>query len=124
MQGILYDDSSVFIFILVTIVMGGAAGYSSGKAIAQTWRPGWHLVASALGLGVAVRFIHFGLFGASFLTPQYYVVDSLLVLLATFAGFRLTRVKQMTARYRWLYEPTSAFTWKSAASGPDGTSPA
>jgi hypothetical protein len=124
MQGILYDDSSVFIFILVTIIMGGAAGYSTGKAIAQTWRPGWHLVASALVLAVAVRFIHYALFGATFLTPQYYVVDTLLVLLAGFIGFRLTRVRQMTARYRWLYEASSAFTWRASSDRPDGASSA
>ena len=35
MQGILYDDSSLFVFVLVTIVLGGAAGYSTGKAIAD-----------------------------------------------------------------------------------------
>jgi hypothetical protein len=120
MQGILYDDSSVWIFVLVTLLMGGAAGFSTGRAIAQTWRPGWHLVLSALALGVAVRFIHFALFEASFLTPQYYVIDTLFVLLAGFVGFRLTRVRQMTARYRWLYEATSAFTFKSTASRTDG----
>jgi NO-binding membrane sensor protein with MHYT domain len=120
MQGILYDDSSLFVFILVTIVLGGSAGYSSGKAIAQTWRPGWHLVASALVLGVAVRFLHYGLFGASFLTPHYYTIDTVLVLLAAFAGFRLTRVKQMTTRYRWLYQATGPFAWKSVASGESG----
>lgn len=120
MQGILYDDSSVWIFVLVTLVMGGAAGFSTGKAIAQTWRPGWHLVASALALGVAVRFIHYALFDASLVTLQFYVIDTLLVLLAGFAGFRLTRVKQMSGRYRWLYEATSAFTWRSTASRTDG----
>jgi hypothetical protein len=124
MEGILYDDPSVYLFILVTLVMGGAAGFSSGKAIAQTWRPGWHLVASALALGVGVRFIHFALFGASFLTPQFYAIDTLLVLLATVAGFRLTRVKQMTTRYRWLYRSTGPFGWKSISSSPSDTSSA
>ncbi|MBV8963100.1 MAG: hypothetical protein JOY67_16445 [Hyphomicrobiales bacterium] len=120
MQGILYDDFSFWIFVLVTLVMGGAAGFSTGRAIAQTWRPGWHLVVSALTLGVAVRFIHYALFEASFLTVQYYVIDTLLVLLAGFVGFRLTRVKQMTARYRWLYEATSPFTWRAAVARSDG----
>jgi hypothetical protein len=122
MQGILYDDPSVYIFILVTLIMGGAAGFSSGKAIAQTWRPGWHLVASALVLGIGVRFIHFALFGASFLTPQFYAIDTLLVLLATVAGFRLTRVKQMTTRYRWLYRSTGPLGWKSVSSSPSDAS--
>jgi hypothetical protein len=122
LQGILYDDSSVFIFILVTVIMGGAAGYSSGKAIAQTWRPGWHLVASAMVLGVAVRFIHYALFGASFLTVHYYLIDTLLVLAATFAGFRLTRVEQMTTRYSWLYQPAGPFAWKAVDPGSKGSS--
>jgi hypothetical protein len=117
LQGILYDDFSVLIFILVTIIMGGAAGYSTGKAIAQTWRPGWHLIASAAVLGVAVRFIHYALFGASFLTVHYYLIDTLLVLAATFAGFRLTRVKQMTTRYSWLYQAAGPFAWKEVDAG-------
>jgi hypothetical protein len=115
MQGILYDDSSVFIFILVTIVLGGAAGYSTGKAIALTWRPGWHLIVSAIVLGVAVRFLHFALFGASFLTPHYYAIDTLLVLAAAGLGFRLTRVWQMTTRYRWLYRAAGPFGWRPVA---------
>jgi hypothetical protein len=117
MEGVLYDDSSVFIFILVTIILGGAAGYSTGKAIAQTWRPGWHLVASAIVLGVGVRFLHYALFGASFLTPpQYYVIDTLIILLAAGLGFRLTRVKQMTTRYRWLYQAVGPFGWRPRSS--------
>lgn len=116
MEGILYDDSSVFVFILVTIILGGAAGFSTGKAIAQTWRPGWHLVLSAIFLGVGVRFLHFALFGASFLTPQYYLIDSLIVLLAAALGFRLTRAKQMTTRYRWLYQAAGPFGWRLRSS--------
>jgi hypothetical protein len=122
LQGVLYDDPSAFIFILITIIMGGAAGYSTGKAIAQTWRPGWHLIASAIVLGVAVRFIHYALFGASFLSVHYYVIDTLLVLAATFLGFRLTRVKQMTTRYSWLYRPAGAFFWRAVDPGSRGVS--
>ena len=122
LQGVLYDDPSVFIFILVTIIMGGAAAYSTGKAIAQTWRPGWHLIASAMVLGVAVRFIHYALFGASFLSVHYYLIDTLLVLAATLLGFRLTRVKQMTTRYSWLYRPAGAFFWRAVDPSSGGVS--
>jgi hypothetical protein len=121
MRGILYDDSSVYIFILVTIVLGGSAAYATGKAIAQTWRPGWHLVASAVVLGVGVRFLHFGLFDASFLTPQYYTIDTLLLLFAAFLGFRLTRAKQMTTRYRWLYRAAGPFAWTDAPASRQDT---
>jgi hypothetical protein len=117
LHGILYDDSSIYVFYLVTLVLGGAAGYSTGKAIAQTWRPGWHMAVSALVLGIGVRFLHFALFGASFLTPQYYAIDTALVFLAALLGFRLTRVTQMTTRYRWLYRAAGPFGW----AGRDGS---
>jgi NO-binding membrane sensor protein with MHYT domain len=129
LQGKLYDDPSIFIFILLTIVLGGAAGYSSGKAIASTWRPGWHLVVSALVLGVGVRFLHFALFNATFLLtpvtiggvrillPQFYVIDTAIVMAACFLAFHRTRVRQMTSKYRWLYRPAGPFSW--APAGPE-----
>jgi hypothetical protein len=49
-------DNLLLTFPLVTLGMGGAAAYLSGRAIAQTWRPFWHvpLYMLALGLGRAL----------------------------------------------------------------------
>ena len=46
LHGILYDDSSIYVFYLVTLVLGGAAGYSTAHpwltgspcAISPAWK--------------------------------------------------------------------------------------
>lgn len=115
MQGILYEEHSIFLFILVTIVMGGWAAWMTGRAIALTWRPIFQLPLYILILGWVVRFIHFALFGGTLLTLHYYIVDTILLLAFAFAGWRYTRAGQMTTQYRWLYERTGPFGWKPRA---------
>ena len=50
------------VFLVLTVLLGGAAAWSTGRAIAETWKPYWQLVWYVLLLAAAVRFIHFGLF--------------------------------------------------------------
>ncbi len=50
--------------LFVTGLIGGGAAWLAGRAIAQTWRPFWHVVAYMALLGAAVRFVHFALFEA------------------------------------------------------------
>ena len=62
MPELIYDssgDNACWIFLLVTVAMGGGAAYLSGKAIAQTWRPFWHVPLYMLPLAAAVRFCPF-----------------------------------------------------------------
>jgi hypothetical protein len=99
MQGILYEEGSAGIFLLVTIALGGGAAWLAGRAIAQTWRPWWHVLGYMLILGLAVRFIHFALFGATLLAPHYYAIDALVAVCAGFGGYRLTRSRQMARQY-------------------------
>jgi hypothetical protein len=44
MQGILYEESSAWLFLLVTVIMGGAAAWQTGRAVASVWKPRWQLV--------------------------------------------------------------------------------
>ena len=60
-----YEEGSSSVFLLVTIIFGGGAAWLSGRAIAQTWRPTWQVFVYSLVLGLAVRFIHFSLFGGT-----------------------------------------------------------
>lgn len=112
MQGVLYEENSIWIFLLVTVVMGGAAAWASGKAIAQTWRPYWQVPLYMLALGFALRFIHFALFQGHFIAPQFYLVDTAILVVLASLGFRYKRTQQMTTQYRWLYEKTSPFGWR------------
>ena len=66
---LLYEEGSFGVFLLVTVAMGGGAAWMSGRAIAATWRPWWHIVAYMLILGAGVRFFHFALFEGTFVSP-------------------------------------------------------
>ncbi|GJE61958.1 DUF6867 family protein [Methylobacterium trifolii] len=119
LQGILHEEESVWLFLLVTVTMGGWAGWMAARAIARGWHPFLHCVPALLAVAAAVRFIHFALFGGTLLSPHYYAVDALVVMIVGAAGFRVTRTRQMTSQYRWLYEKTSPLTWRERApAGP------
>src|SRR4051812_33894120 len=59
MQGILYEEPSIWLFLLVTCLMGGWAAWMTGRAVALTWGPYWQCVLYLALLAWAVRFIHF-----------------------------------------------------------------
>ncbi len=63
LDGLLFEEGSVWLFLLVTVVMGGWAGWMAARGIAKGWRPYWHCVPALLLVAAAVRFIHFALFG-------------------------------------------------------------
>ena len=95
-------------FLLVTLAMGGSAAYASGKAIAQTWRPFWHVPLYMLALAAAVRFFHFALFEEPLLSLNSYVVDFAVALAAASLGYRLVRARQMATPVRLAVPPRAA----------------
>ena len=119
-MGILYEEPSIWLFLLVTIIMGGAAAWMTGRAIAVTWRPFWNLILYLLILSAAVRFIHFALFQGTLLSLHYYVVDAIVVLIIGSLGFRYNRARQMTTQYRWMYERSGPFGWREKAPHTNG----
>jgi hypothetical protein len=112
MQGILYEEPTIWLFLLVTVVMGGWLAWMTGRAVAITWKPIVQLVIYTLVLGLVVRFIHFALFEATLLTLHYYLVDTVILLGFAYAGWRYNRARQMTTQYRWLFERSGPFGWK------------
>jgi len=115
MQGILYEEASVWQFFFVTCLLGGGAAWMTGRACAQTWRPYSSLVIYLLVLGIAVRFIHHALFAGTMFTAQYYIVDTIVLLALGTLGYRYTRTSQMVTQYHWLYERASLLSWKPKA---------
>ena len=112
MNGILYEEDYIGLFLLVTVIMGGGAAFLAGRAIAATWRPWWHVAFYMLILGLAVRFIHFALFEGTLLSPQFYAVDTIVCLIFGFLGFRATRVGQMTTQYSWINHRAGFMCWR------------
>ena len=109
---LLYEEHSFGVFLLVTIVLGGGAALLAGRAIAITWRPVWQIVSYGFILAAAVRFIHFSLFGGTFLSLHYYLVDSAFCIVFGLLGFRTARASQMVTQYRWLNESDGLMRWR------------
>lgn len=94
-------------FLFVTVILGGGGAWMIGRSTALTWS-GWGLMAFyVLLLTIAVRFIHFSLFGGTFFLPPatfgvalYYAVIDYIVLFAfAAAGRSFVRTRQMSRQY-------------------------
>jgi hypothetical protein len=107
----LFEEDSFGVFLLVTVILGGGAAYLAGRAIAQTWRPWWQVVAYSFILGCAVRFIHFALFGGTLLSLHYYIIDTAVCMAFGCLGFRTARSAQMVTQYRWINQKHGLLSW-------------
>jgi hypothetical protein len=114
-----YDGNPFWVFVLVTVVLGGGAAALMGRAVAATWRPWWHVIPLTLLIGALVRFLHFALFDGTLLSPSHYVADTAVCLVCGLIGFRLKRVAQMVTCYGWINERADMVRWRvrKAASG-------
>ena len=98
---VMYDGGAnrLWIFLLVSVIMGGSTAYVSGRAIAETWRPLWQVAVYALVIGLAVRFIHFALFQEILVSGRNYLIDCVILILAAAFGYVTTRRRQMLDQY-------------------------
>lgn len=111
----LFVEDDPWIFIIMTVIIGGGAAFLAGRALASKWRP-WAMAAFyMIPLGLALRFFHYALFNGNLLSLHYFITDTLVLVAATSLGYRLTRVGQMVNQYPWLYERASPFSWRSKA---------
>ncbi len=106
------SENGGWVFILLTVILGGSASWVTGKAIAQTWRPYWQLPTYALLLTAAVRFLHFALFEEPLLAPQNWLVDYAILLAACLLGHRRMRALQISTQYSWLFAPAGPLGWR------------
>ncbi len=109
------------VFLLVTLAMGGAAAFATGRAIAATWRPRWHIGAYTLLLAGMARFLQFALFQQPLLSWTNFVVDSLILIGFALFGHRLTRAQQMSEQYPWAFERAGLANWRPRSSATDAS---
>ena len=105
-------EQSLTLYLILTCIIGGAGAYMTGRSMAHSWRPVWQLAVAMLIMGLALRFMHFSLFGGDLLSLHYYITDTLTLLLISAIAFRITRTNQMVTQYHWLYKRTGPLTWK------------
>ena len=96
-----FYDANPWDFLLCTIILGGAAAYVTGKAIAETWRPFWQVIGYVLCLGLVVRFIQFALFHEKLVSTKNYLVDIAILTALGAAGYIVARRRQMATQYGW-----------------------
>lgn len=105
-------EVSLYEFIRVTVILGGAAAWLTGRATANTWSAWWKLVLYVVLLTFALRFIHFSLFeGTFFLPPEDFLtalyfaaIDFVVLMIAAAIGRQVTRSRQMARQYGFLRE--------------------
>lgn len=106
-------------FLGMTILFGLAA-LLTGQAMAETWRPGWQLLPTALALAATQHFLLFALFEAKLWSVGGFAAASVLLLAALAASYYGARARKMVRQYPWLYEPNGPFGWRSKrTNGPD-----
>jgi hypothetical protein len=105
-----YDDG-FWVFLVLTVIIGGAGAFLSGRGLALGWKPYWRVFFYMALLAAAVRFFHFALFNGTLLSLHYYLVTYVILVGAALLGYRWMRTTQMVTQYRWLYRRTSPVSW-------------
>jgi len=99
-------------FIALTVVAFGGAALMMGRALADTWRPGWQNVVYGLLLGVANRLFQNFLFGNDVLNLVAYIIGTAVLIGAAVVAYRATLAHKMVTQYPWLYQRTGLFSWR------------
>jgi len=105
-------DKSFYVYLLVTVALGGAAARITGSAIAATWRSPWQILGAVFLLACAVRFFHYALFAEPLLSLRRFLLDYGVLTLFAASGYQLTRAQQMVEQYPWAYERTGLLWWR------------
>ena len=113
MAGILWAESDYgLLAFLILGVLGVAAAFATGRALASGWSPQWRIIPAAIALAAAVQFLHFALFQEDLLSLHYYLVTLALMLAAAWVGYARMRARQMATQYSWAFEQIG-LTWRA-----------
>jgi hypothetical protein len=99
-------------FLVMTLVIFGAAALATGRALARNWRPLWQTVPYAALLALGDRFLLYALFRGELLSASGYALAAAILLLLAVIAYRASRAQLMVRQYPWLYEPAGPFFWR------------
>src|SRR3954447_11317661 len=89
-------------FLTLTVLLGGAGAWMTGRALARSWRPLSRVLLYTGLMGLALRFLHFALANGSLLSVRYYLTDTAVLAITAALAWRVTRTSQMVRQYPWL----------------------
>jgi hypothetical protein len=110
---LLWHEGHFWVFLVITVIIGGGAAYLAGRGQAMKWRPIWMTVVYMLPLGAAVRFFHYALFGGVLTSLHYFITDTAVLILFALLGYRKTMTDKMVSQYPWLYERAGLLSWRA-----------
>jgi branched-chain amino acid transport system ATP-binding protein len=106
------------VFLGLSVVLFGGAGFLMGQAIGESWRPWWQNLPYGLLLAAGCRFLTYALFSADLLSITGYLASAVVIIGLALLAWRLARVRRMIAQYPWLYERAGVFVWRDRSGGP------
>ena len=115
MRAILGGDTGPFLGMTMLFAI---AAVLTGRAMAETWRPPWQVVPTALALAAAERFLLYALFEAKLSSLGGFAAASVLLLAAIAGSYYGARARKMVRQYPWLYEPNGPFGWRAKQTNP------
>jgi uncharacterized membrane protein len=101
--------TSPAIFLGLTVVLVGGAAILTGRAVANNWKPAWHVVAACFGLALADRFLTYALFQGELVNLWGIFVHFLVLTAMGLASWRISKVGKLVGQYPWRYRRTSPF---------------
>jgi hypothetical protein len=105
--------NGVLQFLILTVVMGGGAGFMAGRSLASGWRSIGRLLTYMIPFTVGVRFLHFALFEGHLTSLSHFIAHGAIVSGFAVLGYRMHRAHQMTSQYPWLYVKTGPMSWRN-----------
>jgi hypothetical protein len=106
-------DTHIGGVIVVTVIMMGFAAWTTGRAIAITWRPHYQAALYPILLGFVDRGLHRAFADGELWSLSGYLLDTAFLVAVSVLAHRLSRVRKLTTQYPWLYERTGPFTCRS-----------
>ncbi len=94
--------------------LGISAALATGRSFASSWSPLWLTVPAMAALAAGVHFLHYALFQEVLLSPYYFGVTFLTLLIFAALGYRAKRALQMGTQYRWMFHTEGMF-WSERA---------
>lgn len=100
------------VFIGVTLVLTGFCAFMTGRALATTWRPVWHVVPYGVLLAAASRFLKYALYDGVLLSGGGFVLDAVVLIAIAAIVYRAYQAKMMIKQYPWAFERAGIFGWR------------
>jgi hypothetical protein len=104
--------STLPVFVGVTVVLFGGAGWMAGRALATAWKPLGYVVPYGILMGCGARFLTYALFHGTLLSWSGYTMSTVVVIAFMCVAHRFYYARQMARQYPWMYERRWLFTWR------------